>query len=320
MNRRSLLALTVLAALGSALSGCLASDDGDVQSQPSESASPTAENPSPSVAPGFSPRPSPTQEPTGEDPDPPVASFAVSGENVTEEDAQSGSVFSAPAESEVVFDASESSDPAGGDLAYAWDFGDGNAAEGVQANHSFAEAGNFTVVLTVTSSASGASSEANATIVVEAAEGPEEPVEAGPPGFDDPEMDGVPPTADITRVEITDDGTIINVAVTLFAVQPAYDVYTATCINVFLNDSRYELYSAAGAYSVYSYGDGGDVSGASAGVDGDTVTISLPMEGIGLELPVEMHVDTRTFECLALGGQQTLDRAPDSGEFTYEGS
>lgn len=49
----------------------------------------------------------------------------------------------------VLFDASES-DASDGTLSYSWDFGDGGMGEGVQVQHTFAEAGTFTVTLTVT--------------------------------------------------------------------------------------------------------------------------------------------------------------------------
>lgn len=48
------------------------------------------------------------------------------------------------------FDASASSDPDGGIVSYAWNFGDGQAAEGVQVRHRFATPGRYDVVLTVT--------------------------------------------------------------------------------------------------------------------------------------------------------------------------
>lgn len=59
----------------------------------------------------------------------------------------------APAEvrvnEEVAFDASASHAPAGEIVAYTWAFGDGAAAEGMNAVHTYAEEGTYTVTLTV---------------------------------------------------------------------------------------------------------------------------------------------------------------------------
>ncbi len=55
----------------------------------------------------------------------------------------------APAESEVVFDGSASSDPDGDPLSYVWDFGDGVTGTGREVTHRFANDGMFTVELRV---------------------------------------------------------------------------------------------------------------------------------------------------------------------------
>lgn len=68
----------------------------------------------------------------------------------------------------VTFNASASSDPEGGNLTFAWDLGDNTTAEGIEVVHVYAEAGNYTVVLTVTD-ADGMTATANETITVEAA-------------------------------------------------------------------------------------------------------------------------------------------------------
>ena len=49
----------------------------------------------------------------------------------------------------ITFNASQSSDPNGQPLLYQWDFGDGNFASGVDVNHEYAIAGNYTVTLSV---------------------------------------------------------------------------------------------------------------------------------------------------------------------------
>jgi PKD repeat protein len=69
---------------------------------------------------------------------PPVASFTYSPE-----DPFLGE--------EMTFDASSSYDPDGGEItAYTWDFGDGNIASGEVVTHTYSEAGEYTVTLTVT--------------------------------------------------------------------------------------------------------------------------------------------------------------------------
>ncbi len=51
---------------------------------------------------------------------------------------------------EVTLDASGSSDPAGGNLTYSWDLGNGNTANTVTTSSTYTEIGQFTVTLTVT--------------------------------------------------------------------------------------------------------------------------------------------------------------------------
>jgi PKD repeat protein len=52
----------------------------------------------------------------------------------------------------VMFNGSGSSDPDGGSLSYAWNFGDGNAGTGVTPSHTYAAAGSYLVTLRVTNS------------------------------------------------------------------------------------------------------------------------------------------------------------------------
>jgi PKD repeat protein len=68
---------------------------------------------------------------------PPVASFVYSPEEPVVGE-------------EITFDASSSYDPDGTVVKYEWDFGDGNTAEGVEVTHTYAEAGEYTVTLTIT--------------------------------------------------------------------------------------------------------------------------------------------------------------------------
>ncbi len=65
-----------------------------------------------------------------------------------------------------IFDGSESSDPDGDSLTYAWDFGDGESATGVRAEHTFEAAGSYDVELTVTDP-DGASDSRTESVIVE---------------------------------------------------------------------------------------------------------------------------------------------------------
>ncbi|HYJ75917.1 MAG TPA: PKD domain-containing protein [Kineosporiaceae bacterium] len=85
---------------------------------------------------------------------PPAASFTASA---------SGLVAS--------FDASASADPDGSVASYAWDFGDGASGSGVKPSHTYAAAGSYPVVLTVTDD-KGATATATKTVAVAAANKP----------------------------------------------------------------------------------------------------------------------------------------------------
>ena len=67
----------------------------------------------------------------------------------------------------VTFDASASEDRDGSIEAYRWDFGDGETAEGIQVEHTYEEAGTYTVALTLEDDEGG---EGSASKVVEVAE------------------------------------------------------------------------------------------------------------------------------------------------------
>ena len=64
--------------------------------------------------------------------------------------ANAGGPYTGVAGTSVSFSGSTSSDPAAEVLTYSWSFGDGALGSGVTATHTYAAAGNYTVVLTVT--------------------------------------------------------------------------------------------------------------------------------------------------------------------------
>ena len=83
---------------------------------------------------------------------PPVASFTESAHTVDIDET-------------IYFDASDSYDLDGSIVSYSWDFGDGNTATGVEAEHAYQNDGAYTVTLTVTDN-DGATDTATATKTV----------------------------------------------------------------------------------------------------------------------------------------------------------
>lgn len=81
----------------------------------------------------------------------------------------------------VLFDASTSADPDGAVTGFAWDFGDGATATGVQAQHRFAAAGTYSVRLEVTDDAGVGNSRAEVVRTVEVTPPPEAGLTAPPP-------------------------------------------------------------------------------------------------------------------------------------------
>ena len=75
------------------------------------------------------------------------------------------------------FDGSTSSDPEGGALTYAWDFGDGLSGSGVSPQHTYTAAGVYPVTLTVTDPALGTDTEVGSVTVTVVARA--RPVRAG---------------------------------------------------------------------------------------------------------------------------------------------
>jgi PKD repeat protein len=67
----------------------------------------------------------------------------------------SSSSGSGPDRFSVLFDGSASSDPEGGALAYAWDYGDGQSGGGVTPTHVYAAPGSYSVTLTVSDPVGG---------------------------------------------------------------------------------------------------------------------------------------------------------------------
>ncbi len=67
------------------------------------------------------------------------------------------------------FDASGSADADGSIVGYAWDFGDGSTGTGVNAQHTYSTAGDYTVTLTVTDNRAGTATSSSTVSVVNVA-------------------------------------------------------------------------------------------------------------------------------------------------------
>lgn len=87
---------------------------------------------------------------TDDGPAPPVDNAEVDDPPRAAFDIVLGNATNATVGTPVDFNASASVDPEGGNLSYAWDFGDGQGGEGLALNHTFDEVGNYTITLTVT--------------------------------------------------------------------------------------------------------------------------------------------------------------------------
>lgn len=147
------IAAVLSALVGVGFSGCLAGEEGSGQGAASESASsapptgpPSAENETPNQPPVL------------------VVTLVLNG---TEVAAENGS-YLVPAGENLTLDASGSSDPEGGNLTFAWDFGDGNTSTNATVDHSWGEAGNYTVNVTLTDE-EGASANASYALAIESA-------------------------------------------------------------------------------------------------------------------------------------------------------
>ena len=79
--------------------------------------------------------------------------------------ANAGGPYSGFVNQAIAFDGSKSVAPPGQTLTYAWNFGDEGSASSIKPTHTYATAGNYKAVLTVTAS-SGGSSQATASVAV----------------------------------------------------------------------------------------------------------------------------------------------------------
>jgi PKD repeat protein len=85
-----------------------------------------------------------------------------------------GGPYSGTVGTPITFDGSMSSDPDGTIVSYAWSFGDGGSASGAIVQHTYAAAGSYTAVLTVTDNL-GAQASASTAVTVTGAGGGSQP-------------------------------------------------------------------------------------------------------------------------------------------------
>lgn len=306
MSLRTLVPAALL--LATAFSGCFAAED---------EAGPASASDAPSGSVSAAPTTAAPNATANVTLDPPVAAFTVAPADANETNLTAGF--------ELLFNASASTDPAGGNLTFAWDLGDGNATEGVVANHTYATAGNYTIFLTVISDASGLNATANQTLAV---------LEGGPKTREavtitDPSGDGSSNYGDVQKVTISDDGTTLLWKFTVGAVQPGAATEAVICFNLFVKgagkttENRYEPYSNNGAWFVYDYTGGGDMAGGKVAIVGTGYEVRMPLETMtetkSVDFPLTMRVESRGGECWNVGGNGNaiFDKAPNAGGFTY---
>jgi PKD repeat protein len=85
--------------------------------------------------------------------------------------ALAGDSVSGTVDNAITFDGTGSSDPDGSVASYAWSFGDGNTGTGSTPSHSYAAAGKYFVVMTVTDSDGATSSDVTLAEVTPASGG-----------------------------------------------------------------------------------------------------------------------------------------------------
>ncbi len=214
----------------------------------------------------------------------------------------------------VSFDASNSLDPEGGNLTYAWEFGDGVTASGVSATHTFVSPGTFRAVLSVTSDVSGISGNASINLIVQDAN-----ADQGTLVLSDADDDGALDQTEILRVAIAVNGARLLVQVDLAEIDDSYALASAAMVNLVLNDTRFEVYGLNGETGVYNHAAGADVDGADVTLDDErnSMLVRLPLSQVGVAFPLQVHVETYVGASNASHGAVGDDRVPDEGEATY---
>jgi serine protease len=144
------------------------------------------------------------------------------------------------------FDGSGSSDPEGSTLTYAWNFGDGTSGSGVNALRTYASAGSYTVILTVTGNGELTGTDSKSvTVTAPVAGDPPAPVLSGVVRTTGPNRRGdLSWTGATGAVNVLRDGTVIASNVTgssysdsmgrargTFTYKVCYTAATSVCSN-----------------------------------------------------------------------------------------
>ncbi|MET0977080.1 MAG: PKD domain-containing protein [Leifsonia sp.] len=212
-----------------------------------------------------------------------VSAHYALGTGVTPNVAPTASFTATPGVLTVAVDGSASTDSDGSIASYAWNFGDGGAATGPTATHSYAAGGTYTVTLTVTDN-KGATGTTSSSVVV-----------ASPPP-------NVPPVASFTK-------TVTNLDVTVDGSGSSDSDGSIASYAWTFGDGA----TASGATAAHSYAAAGtfpvtltvtDNQGATTSTSSDVIVAPAPPPNVA---PTAAFTSSATFLSLAVDGSGSTD-------------
>lgn len=218
----------------------------------------------------------------------------------------------------LVFDAENSVDTApGGQLSYAWTFGDGATASEIRVNHSYHKSGEYRIQLTVTSSVSGLTDSAALNVTILDASALRQPLE-----FDDSDDDAATPYTEILDGNIFTDAGILRVGIDLGDLPPHPELLSAVLYDFYINGKRYEVYGMAGELAVWDFARDRQLDEArvSISTQDKALLVTVPLSALsGAAFPLRVYWETMLGEPNQVHGAVGDDRAPDEGEISYSG-